>query len=74
MLKSDIYIYIYIQRKRERERERENCKKLKPNWTFEFIDWDKNCDKYKFLKFEQKKDDIRQCRWMKICDNYIEFR
>ena len=23
----------------------ENRKKLKPNETFEFIDWDKNCDK-----------------------------
>ena len=23
----------------------ENRKKLKPNRTFEFIDWDKNCDK-----------------------------
>ena len=23
----------------------ENRKKLKPNGTFEFIDWDKNCDK-----------------------------
>ena len=22
----------------------ENCKKLKPNVTFEFIDWDKNLD------------------------------
>ena len=23
----------------------ENCKKLKPNKTFGFIDWDKNSDK-----------------------------
>ena len=23
----------------------ENRKKLKPNEAFEFIDWDKNCDK-----------------------------
>ena len=37
----------------------ENLKKLKPNGTFEFIDCDKNCDKYKNLRFEQKKDDIR---------------
>ena len=22
-----------------------NCKKLKSNGTFKFIDWDKNCDK-----------------------------
>ena len=39
----------------------ENRKKLKPNGTFEFIDWDKNCDKKKKLRFKQKKDDICQC-------------
>ena len=32
-----------------------NYKKLKLNGTFEFIDWDKNCDKLKKLRFEQKK-------------------
>ena len=36
----------------------ENHKKLKSNRTFEFIDWNKNCDKEKNLRFEQKKDDI----------------
>ena len=33
----------------------ENSKKLKLNEAFEFIDWDKNCDKQKNLRFEQKK-------------------
>ena len=51
-----------------------NRKKLKPNGTFEFIDWDKNCDKKKkILRFEQNKDDRRQCGWMENCDNCIEF-
>ena len=27
------------------KKEIENQKKLNPNGTFEFIDWDKNCDK-----------------------------
>ena len=37
----------------------ENSKKLKLNEAFEFIDWDKNCDKLKKkLRFEQNKDDI----------------
>ena len=36
----------------------ENRKKLKSNGTFEFIDWDKNYDKQKNLRFKQKKGDI----------------
>ena len=50
-----------------------NRKKLKPNGTFEFIDWDKNCDKKKKMRFEQNKDNIHQCGWMENCDNCIEF-
>ena len=36
----------------------ENRKKLELNRTFEFIDWDKNYDKQKNLRFKQKKGDI----------------
>ena len=33
----------------------ENRKKLKPNGTFEFIDWDKNCDKNKIWDLSKRK-------------------
>ena len=39
----------------------ENNKKLKLNGAFEFIDWDKNCDKLKKKKkksLKQKKDNM----------------
>ena len=59
-----VCVCIYILKKEVRQcgimfkSEIKNCKKLKPNGTFEFIDWDKNCDKKKKLRFKQKKDDI----------------
>ena len=50
----------------------ENDQKLKLNETFEFSDWDKIVISKK--KLRPKKDNICQCRWMKIYDNCIEFR
>ena len=34
-----------LKKKRKKKKKIENCKKLKPNETFEFIDCDKNCNK-----------------------------
>ena len=59
-----MFIFIYFFKERGKvtgimfKNEIKNRKKLKPNGTFEFIDWDKNCDKKKKMRFEQNKDNI----------------
>ena len=47
---------------------------MKENGAFEFVDWDKNYDKYKNLRFKKKERQYTSV-WMDVdCDNYIEFR
>ena len=51
ILKSDICVFFFFLKERGKvtwnifKNEIENRKKLKLNGTFEFIDYDKNCDK-----------------------------